>query len=235
MVDRLEQAAAWIDEVGLALVFPKPDVVLPSLWEHVNGSPEQNWAVRSPDGSFERWTPQMEFLWTAKDALPAAGLACVGRHLARSVACVAPRLVPLLVAANGVAGDGPLVEAVRLHGPATAPELRRATGRTKKEVDRELQALHRGLVLTHSHLVEAHGPWGALAHELVDRKWPSHGPQPREEARRVLARHVLERTGELTAADLGGVFGWPRREAAAVLDEVGRGRDGDGFRIWVRR
>ena len=33
MIDTLEAAAAWVDEVGLALLFPKADVVLPSLWE----------------------------------------------------------------------------------------------------------------------------------------------------------------------------------------------------------
>ena len=41
--------------------------------------------------------------------------------------------------------------------------------------------------------------------------------------------------GELTAADLAGALGWPRAAAAAVLEEVGEGRDADGFRIWTRR
>ena len=45
---------------------------------------------------------------------------------------------------------------------------------------------------------------------------------------------MLERTGELTAADLAGALGWRRKEAAAVLDEVGDGRDDEaGFRIWA--
>ena len=54
-----------------------------------------------------------------------------------------------------------------------------------------------------------------------------------DEARRTLARLLLERTGELTAADVAGPFGWGRRAAAAVLDEIATGRDGDGFRIWT--
>src|SRR5262249_46650333 len=61
VVRTLRQAAAWIDEVGLALVFPKADVVLPSLWEQVNGSAADNWAVRDPDGGFVRWTDEMSF------------------------------------------------------------------------------------------------------------------------------------------------------------------------------
>jgi len=28
----LEQAAAWIDDVGVAFLFPNGDYVLPSLW-----------------------------------------------------------------------------------------------------------------------------------------------------------------------------------------------------------
>jgi len=33
-----------------------------------------------------------------------------------------------------------------------------------------------------------------------------------------------------------GVFAWRRKEAAAILDDVGEGRDDEaGFRIWTRR
>ncbi len=235
----LEEAAAFVDDVGLALLLPKADVVLPSLWEQVNGSPERNWAVREPDGTFVRWSAEMGFLWGAKDDLPAASLVCVGRHLARVVACVAPRLVPSLVAANGGEPEGTglqVAEAIRDAGPLTGPELREATGLTKKEVDRAIAALHHALVLTNSHLVEQDGPWGALAHDLVERKWPLPKRLPeRGAARRMLAALVLDRAGELTAADLAGALGWRRREAAEVLELVGEGRDGGGFRIWARR
>ena len=234
----LEEAAAFVDDVGLALLLPKADVVLPSLWEQVNGSPERTWAVREPDGTFVRWSEEMGFLWGAKDDLPAAGLVCVGKHVARVVACVAPRLVPVLVAANGAAPEGTalqVAETVREAGPLTGPELREATGLPKKDVDKAIATLHHGVVLTSSHLVEQDGPWGALAHDLVERKWPLpvHLPS-REDARRELARLVLERTGELTAADLGGALGWRRKEATSVLDEIAESREENGFRVWMR-
>ena len=89
MVRTLEAAAAWVDEVGLALLFPKADVVLPSLWEQVNGDPSDNWSIREPDGTFVRWTDEMGFLWGAKDDLPAEGLVCVGKHVARVATWVA--------------------------------------------------------------------------------------------------------------------------------------------------
>ena len=197
MIRTLAAAAAFVDAAGLALLFPKADIVLPSLWEQVAGEQEVRWP-----------SPPMEFLWGAKDELPAQGLVCVGRHVGRVVACVAPRLVPVLAAANGdAADDDPVAEAVRELGPLTGPQLREATGLPKKE------------------------------HDLVARKWrlPATLP-PRDEARRELAALVLEAAGELTAADLGGALGWRRKEAAAVLDEIAEGRDDEaGFRIWARR
>lgn len=219
-------------------MFPKADVVLPSLWEQVNGSAERNWSIRDAEGGFVAWTEEMGFLWGAKDELPAQGLACVGKHLARAVACVAPRLVPTLVAANGdAADDEPVVGAIREEGPLSGPQLREATGLPKKEVDRAVASLHHRLVLTSSHLVEQDGPWGALAHDLTMRKWdvPATLP-PREEARRELAAIVLAQAGELTAADLAGALAWRRKEAAAILDEIAEGRDHPaGFRIWAPR
>jgi hypothetical protein len=238
VIRTLARAAAWVDEVGLALLFPKADVVLPSLWEQVNGSAEDNWSVRDADGSFVSWTEEMGFLWGAKDELPERGLVCVGKHLARVSACIAPRLLPTLVAANGEEPvDDPVADAIRELGPLTGPQLREATGLTKKEVDRTVAALHHRLVLTSSHLVEQQGPWGALAHDLLARKWrlPPQLPE-RDAARRDLARLVLHRTVELTAADLGGALGWRRKEAAAILDQIADGRDDEaGFRIWTAR
>ena len=235
----LEQAAAWVDRVGLALLFPKADVVLPSLWEQVNGSPERNWATRDADGNFVGWTKEMGFLWGAKDDLPGQGLVCVGKHAARAVACVAPRLVPTLVAAVEPAepesGERAVLEAVREEGPLTGPQLREALGATKQEVDKAVAALHRRVLLTNSHLVKDGGAWGALAHELVARKWPLPATLPtHEDARRELARAVLTGAGELTAADLGGALGWRRTAAAAVLDEIADSREEDGFRVWMR-
>jgi hypothetical protein len=238
VIRTLEAAASWVDEVGLAPLFPKADVVLPSLWEQVNGSPEPDWAVRDDDGTFLHWTEAMGFLWGAKDELPELGLVCVGKHVARVATCVAPRLVPVLVAAAEPAepegGELTVLEAITTEGPLTGPQLRAATGLPKREVDKLVAGLHRRLMLTNAHLVEQDGPWGALAHDLLARKWrlPARLP-PQQEARRTLAALLLERAGELTAADLAGPFGWRRRDAAALLDTISAGREADGFRIWT--
>ena len=228
VIATVPQAAKWVDEVGLALLFPKADVVLPSLWEQVSGLQVTDWDRE-----------EMNFFWWAKDELPARGLTCVGKHLARHVACIAPRLLPTLVAANfeePERGD-PVVEAIRKVGPMTGPELRDATGLTKKEVDRRVASLHHQLVLTSDHLDPEGSTWGSLAHDLLARKWkvPKRLPA-REHARRELAAIVLDYAGELTAADLAGAVGWRRKEAATVLDEIAAGHDDPGgYRIWGRR
>ena len=228
MIRTLVAAGKWIDRVGLALLFPRADLVLPSLWEQVSGLQEVDWNAEP-----------INFLWWAKDALPDEGRACVGKHLGRVASCVAPRLVPVLVAANGEApedGD-PFVDAIRSLGPLTGPQLREATGLAKKDVDRSIATLHHRLVLTNAHLVDEGSTWGSLAHDLLARKWkvPKRLPA-RDAARRELASLVLEQTRELTAADLAGVFAWRRKEAATILDDIGDGRDDEaGFRIWTRR
>jgi hypothetical protein len=228
VVRTVPQAARWIDRVGLALLFPKADVVLPSLWEQASGLQVVDWEHDA-----------INFFWWAKDELPARGLACVGKHLGRQVSCVAPRLLPTLVAANGDAPDedDPVVDAIRELGPLTGPQLREATGLAKKEVDRSIASLHHRLVLTNAFLDPEGSTWGTLAHDLLARKWrlPKRLP-PRDEARRELAAIVLGHAGELTAADLGGALGWRRKESAAVLEEIADGRDDPaGFRIWARR
>jgi hypothetical protein len=224
VIRTVPQAARWVEKTGLALLFPKADVVLPSLWEQVSGLTTVDWPSEA-----------MDFFWWAKDELAGRGLVCVGKHLARVSACVAPRLLPLLVAANGERADGPIVAAVKRLGPLTGPQLRDVTGLDKKQVDREIASLHHRLVLTNSHLDPEGSTWGTLAHDLLTRKWKLPRSLPaRDRARRDLAALVLRQTGELTAADLAGALGWRRKEAAAILEEVGAGRDDPaGFRIWV--
>jgi hypothetical protein len=228
VIRTLAAAGKWVDRVGLALLFPRADLVLPSLWEQVSGLQEVDWNAEP-----------INFLWWAKDALPDEGRACVGKHLGRAASCVAPRLVPTLVAANGdTAAEGdPVVDAIRSLGPLTGPQLRELTGLAKKDVDRSIASLHHRLVLTNSHLVDEGSTWGSLAHDLLARKWKARKRLPaREAARRELALVVLDQAGELTAADLAGVFSWRRKEAAAILDDVADGRDDEaGFRIWTRR
>jgi hypothetical protein len=224
------QAAKWIDRAGIALLFPKADIVLSSLWEAVNGDRSTQWAVRDADGAFVGWTEEMGTVWGLKDELPERRLACVGKHLGGVATCIAPRALPALYALTGRRGhpedfrgeveglELAVCEAVLDAGPLTAPALRDAVGAAKKDVDRAVVRLQRALVLTNAGVVEQER--GSLPTEAA--------------ARRELVGYVLAAATEVTAADVAGALGWRRKQAEAVLDEVATSRDGDGFRIWRR-
>jgi hypothetical protein len=210
--------------VGIGTLLPVSDVVLPSLWQAVSGKLEVAWERERDDGKLE-FTPEMSKCWTWKDELPERGLACVGKHLGRWQALVAPRLVPALRASVGEPELTPfqceVVEAIRANGPATPAELRTLLGAEKKHVDAAVVTLQRALVLTNSHLVEQRQGWGAIAVDLVERKWPARKLPNVDAARRELAATVLASSGEVSAADVGGALGWRLKRSRETLEALG--------------
>jgi len=252
----LEQAAAFVDKVGIALVFGKADVVLPSLWDAVCG-PGADWAVRDENGKAIAFTKDFDRLWHWKDDLPDRRLACAGRHLARDAAALVSRkLVPAIYALTARVGEpedfrelelAPLereiAEAVLAEGPISAPELRRLLATDdKKGVDKAVKLLQRELILTNAGVVEQDAGWPAVRQDVFARRWRTRLRRlpAEEEARRTLARTVLAAAGEVSDADLAAALGWPKRTAAAALDDLGdrrlaTAREEDGFRLWVPR
>jgi hypothetical protein len=233
----LRQAAAWVDRVGLALVFPKDDIVLPSLWAAAGG--EDEFAKRDATGKFLEWTKPMEFVWTTKDALPAEGLCAAGKHVRGRPSFVAFDLLPALVALapreepDGIEGE--LVELLRTHGPASTrdlPEL--LPHHERKHVRTALDRLQKRLVVTNAGLEETDG-WPAIVVDLVERRFADrlHAlPEPGE-ARARLARRVLDTAGELTAEDLKGALGWRKADCIAALQATGApAHEAQGFTVW---
>jgi hypothetical protein len=236
----LGAAGTWLDSVGVAALFPGADLVLPSLWEAVAGSREVDWAVRDEHGGYVSFTPEMARCWSWKDELPAHNLACVGKHLGRWAALVAPRLVPVLWTISAerrevlAAFEQEVAAAVEQAGPSTGPQLRAMLGADKKAVDKAVVSLQRALVLTSSGVVEQEQGWGAIAVDLVARRWKLREVP---NAERELAATVLASSGELSAADLGGALGWRVKRAREVLDELvecgdARGRIEDGLALY---
>jgi hypothetical protein len=218
-VKSVRGAAKWLDGVGVAALLPGADLVLPSLWEAVAGTRAVEWGVQREDGKFE-FTPEMARCWRWKDELPAQGHALVGRHLGRWAALVAPRLISEVWTVAAERREAltdlhrAIVDAIRENGAVTVPQLRALVpGADKKHVEQ----LQRALVLTNSHLVEQSQGWAAIAVDLVDELWEvQHVPDAETE----LALAVLESSGELSAADLGGALGWRVKRAREVLDAL---------------
>jgi hypothetical protein len=249
-IKSIRGAAAWLDRVGIAALLPGSELVLPSLWEAISGTRAVEWAEIDEDGR-NVFTPEMTKCWAWKDVLPAQELGVVGKHFGRWAALVAPRMLPPLYALTGRGGraddfrDAELTpvqlevcEAVLGAGPSTGPELRALTGADKKQVDAAVVALQRQLVLTNSHVVEQRNGWGAIAVDLLARRFPLPTLPPEDESRRVLAETVLASAGELSAADLGGALGWRARQARETLVELvergaARARDDGGVAIFT--
>jgi hypothetical protein len=248
-----EAAAEWLDDVGLALLFPNLDYVLPSLWEAISGEIEVHWAVRGEDGKFESFTPEMDKLWRWKDELPKRRLACIGLHVARTSSLIAPRLVPSMFALTGRSnalddfGDLEGLElavaraALELGRPASRRELRLLVGSDKQTTDRAVNALQRRLVFTNAGRSEDEPGWASTLHDLFARRWRSRLRRipPRDEALHKLSLSLL-RTTSLSVADLSASLRIRRSEAAATLEALEASRravraDEDGLPVWQLR
>ncbi|MCA1824539.1 MAG: winged helix DNA-binding domain-containing protein [Frankia sp.] len=232
----LRQATAFANRAGLALVYPNPDIVLPSLWEAVAGPRPVDWAVRDDAGAFVSFTPEMHRVWRWKDELPEKRLVCVGKHLGRVATMIATSALPALYAGYERAGTAadfrdadltPLqrdvAECALATGPLSGPQLRRQLATDdKKGVAAAIDALQRMLVLTNAGVVEHEHGWPAVAVDVLPRRWADalRALPSLDEARRSLATIVVRSAGEATAPDVGAVFGWRPRVATAVLDEL---------------
>jgi hypothetical protein len=206
--------------------------VLPSLWEAISGSREVDWATVDDTGRHV-FTPEMAKCWAWKDELPERDLACVGKHLGRWSALVAPRCLAPLYALTGRSGhpedfrEGeftPLqlevAEAALEEGPSTGPELRALVGAEKKHVDAAVVVLQRALVLTNAGVVEQKQGWNAIAVDVLARRWNLSKRPKEDEARRVLAATVLASSSDVSAADLGGALGWRPKRSREILDQL---------------
>jgi hypothetical protein len=235
-VASIEDAAAFVDRVGIAVVIPQADLVLPGLWGALGDPRGFELSIRDADGNFVAWTEELGHAWGWKDELPERRLACVGRHLGRFVAVISRELVPAVWALRRQEEPDELqaavVEAVRVE-PTGTPQLRRLLGVEAKPLNRAVEALQRRCVLTSAGRVEQEQGWPSIRLDLFERRWRPAPTEP-EEARRLLAARVLEVAGELSAADLAAALGWRRREAAGALAEIAEAHDEDGVAVFTK-
>src|SRR5919197_6517883 len=230
-IGSLEAAAAFVDEVGIAVAWGKADLVLPSLWHAIAG-PDADWAIRDETGKSVAFSPEFERLWRWKDELPERGLACAGKHFGDAALLIAPRLLGAAYALTGRSGavddfredelealELEVAEAVLENEPLTGRELRRVLATNeRKAVDRAVRRLQRRLVLTNAGAVEQDQGWRAIRQDLLARRWGKalRRLPAEDEARRELALTVLAGTDDVSAADLAAALGLPRKQADAV-------------------
>jgi hypothetical protein len=233
--DSIENAVAFVDDVGLAVVWGKADLVLPSLWDAIGGG--DDWAVRDSAGKAVEFTPEFRRLWAWKDELPERKLSCAGRHLGgRAAVLIAPRLLGAAYSLTGRSGEAEdfrvgelegveveVAEAVLENGPLTGPEIRTVLGTDdRKTIERAVTRLQRRLVLTNAGAVEQSQGWRAIRHDLLARRWRKALRRLPDEAdaRGELVQAVLKGAGEVSAPDVAGALGWRRKQAEAALEDL---------------
>jgi chromosome segregation and condensation protein ScpB len=231
----LEDAAAFVNQVGIAVAWGKADLVLPSLWQGIAG-PDADWAIRDEAGKVLEFSPEFQRLWRWKDELPERRLACAGRHFSGAALVIAPRLLAAAYALTGRSATAedfredelePLelevAEVVLANDPLTGPEIRRLLGTTdRKAVDRAIGRLQRRFVLTNAGAAEQTQGWRAIRQDVFARRWRKSLRRlpAEEEAQRELALAVLAGAFEVSAADVAGALGWRRKQAESVLAEL---------------
>jgi hypothetical protein len=226
-IGSIERAAAFIDDVGFAVLFPKKGLDLPNLWDTVSN--------REVGEVFEDgWDDDSERLWGWKDELPLRRLAWYGEFVHKRKSFLSPGLLGDLYPREGVPDDykGMTLEddsrrvADVLHssGPLPAPVIREATSMDGRadgpRFNRALAVLGRALVITHYGVEDQGAGWPSAVYELTARAFHVSPKKDVLRAHRRAAGRYLETMILAEPAGLARAFNWPLADARARLDEL---------------
>jgi hypothetical protein len=201
----VEEAAAFVERVGFAVLFPAERLDVPSLWEAVAGPDEVPFA-----GGMG---PAEEQVWGWKDELPHMGAAWYGKFVHKRASLLSPALLAALYAGAGEPTDHEHVELpaeahriaeALLTGPLTTAALREVVG-DRGRYDRAMSALQRHLLVTSAGTRVHRTGWPATVIDLTCRLFDVGG---RLDHGYVAARFV-DTMIEATPAELARAFGWP--------------------------
>jgi hypothetical protein len=217
-IKTMSRASSFVEDVGFALLFPKPTLSLPSLWELVRDDPRD-------DG----WGPDLARLWTWKDELPARRLAWYGRFLRGQPSLLAPELLADLYPERAPLRLSPdarhLVDILRTDGPQPTAVLRIAAGMAGKQgsarFSRTVSQLGRALLVTHCGVEATGSGWPSAVLDLTERVFEVGPPTESLAARRQrAAARFADTMVQARPADLARAFGWPVDEARNHLSAV---------------
>jgi hypothetical protein len=225
-VASIERAAAFIDDVGFALLFPNKGVVLPTLYEVASDQP-----LSGLDGD---WGPDADRVWGWKDELPRRGLVWYGKFLRGRPSFLAPSLLIDLYPRTGRPDDfedaelSPAAQRVARillrSGPQSTAALREALdveGRRASEAfNGTMGELARALVVTHFGLEEEGAGWPTPILELTARAFEIPRRRNMTAARLRAARRFIDTMLVVRANELGNAFGWGADGARAALEEL---------------
>ena len=224
LIGSIARAAAFIEDVGFALLFPVNGTrsPLPSLWETASDQP------------LEDWGEDAERVWGWKDELPRRGLAWYGKFLRGRPSFLSPDMLGDLYPRAGRPDDfetaGLSADAYRIarillrSGPQPTASLREALdieGRKAGERFSKAQVeLGRTLVVTHFGVEDEGAGWPSAVLELTARAFPIPRRRNTEAARRRVAHRFLDTMVAARPYEAGNALGWGADAARAALEDL---------------
>jgi len=228
-IGSIERAAAFLDDVGFALLFPKTGLAVPSLWEAVSD--------RTAESLPREWGPDIDRVWGWKDELPDRRLAWYGHKLFGRPSFLSKEMLRLLYPRPGKPGDfrdadlspdaGRIAEVLLSSGPTASATLRLAVGLDGKaggnRFSKAIVELGRRLVVTHAGTEEMDAGWPSAVFDLTARAFRI-GRRPADAFTRAAERY-LRTVVQAKPRELARAFGWTAATAQTELDSlVQRGR-----------
>ncbi|MEO8286897.1 MAG: crosslink repair DNA glycosylase YcaQ family protein [Chloroflexota bacterium] len=232
------EAVRFINDVGIALLFPGENMVLPDLWSAINGEERtipkhhHDWALRKT--------------WDWKDNIPKRKDAWYGKLVRGKPAFVAMNDLPAIYALSDNFGElddyleayadgllskeGKDIYEVLLEGSAmSTAQLRKATGMAgggdnARRFERAITELQSGFKIVKSGISTDNRWKYCYVYDLLLRWAPNLGEQARVFNSRTAMRHIITRYLQTSIAAppalFPRLFGWEPGVTDRVLDEM---------------
>jgi hypothetical protein len=243
-----EDAARFVDEVGLSVLFPVQRMELPSLWEAINGSVRPVPRHHNDEALGKTWR------W--KDTLPTQGRIHYGKLLRNKATLLALDLLPSFYAlspnfgseedylleyeAGRLSREGRVICDVLLdRGALPTGELRRlahlSSRSLKYRFERAMVELQRKLIVVKVGISDA-GPWHySYVYDLFVRARPQQVEAARflipRRARQAIVQRYLRTAVVSSRENLAWLFGWEREEVNRAVEDLVEGGEGESITV----
>lgn len=232
-----EDAACFVNEVGLSVLFPVQRMELPSLWEAINGSVRRVPRHHNDEALGKAWE------W--KDTLPAQRRIYYGKLLRNKATLLSLDLLPsfyslspnfggeedylLEYEAGRLSREGRVICDVLLQrGALPTGELRRAvhlSSRSQKyRFERAMVELQRKLIAVKVGIADA-GPWHySYVYDLLVRAYPQQVEAARflvpRRARHAIVQRYLHTAVVSSRENLTWLFDWKQNDVDRVVEDL---------------
>jgi hypothetical protein len=232
------EAVRFINDVGIALLFPGDNLPLPDLWSAINGM-ERKLPKHHHDSALHK-------TWNWKDTIPSRREAWYGKLIRGKPAFLSMRDLPAVYALSSNYGelddyleayaDGMMsvesktvYEVLLREGPLPTSTLRKAAGMggggdNARRFDRAITELQTGLKIVKSGISDANRWKYCYIYDLLLRWAPNLGEEARNFTGRTAMRHLITRYLQSSVAApphlFPRLFAWDPGLTQRVIEEM---------------